>query len=172
MVAEVPTNDDVDVPRHRAHLPSTVHMPPLQLCSPSLMLYRGYGSVMEHAILLCSLLLGSGFDAYVCVGESTLFCFPIFWFRFYVFSWDAQWDHIPDGRWIRSSVVKVSTHIRCACVAVCLGVTYSLPTAACVGGHTDGKQGGAAARPAVRETSPQPIRRYTRHHRSYHSRHC
>lgn len=34
-------------------------------------LTQGSGSAIEHALLLCSLLLGFGFDAYVCVGRSS-----------------------------------------------------------------------------------------------------
>jgi hypothetical protein len=32
----------------------------------------GKGDVRDHAILLCSLLLGEGLDAYVCVGKKIL----------------------------------------------------------------------------------------------------
>ena len=31
---------------------------------------QGYGDVEDHATLLCSLLLGFGLDAYICIGTS------------------------------------------------------------------------------------------------------
>lgn len=40
----------------------------LQVASPSLVLFRKYGSAIDHAILLCGLFLGIGLNAYVCIG--------------------------------------------------------------------------------------------------------
>jgi centrosomal protein CEP76 len=39
--------------------------------SPNAMLSRGMGHAEDHAILLCSLLLGFGLDAYVCLGTAS-----------------------------------------------------------------------------------------------------
>ncbi|KNE70630.1 hypothetical protein AMAG_15386 [Allomyces macrogynus ATCC 38327] len=39
-----------------------------QIATPASMVARGFGSLMEHAILLCSLFLGHGSDAFVAVG--------------------------------------------------------------------------------------------------------
>ncbi|KAL7754310.1 Coiled-coil and C2 domain-containing protein 2A [Sorochytrium milnesiophthora] len=41
-----------------------------QVCTPSTMLTRRYGTAMEHAILLCGLMLGVGIDAYIAIGTS------------------------------------------------------------------------------------------------------
>jgi hypothetical protein len=42
-----------------------------QVSSPSAVIARRRGSVLEHAILLCSLFCGKGIDAYVAIGEGT-----------------------------------------------------------------------------------------------------
>eukprot|EP00698_Gefionella_okellyi_P022242 TRINITY_DN7343_c0_g1_i1.p1 TRINITY_DN7343_c0_g1~~TRINITY_DN7343_c0_g1_i1.p1 ORF type:complete len:1029 (+),score=195.06 TRINITY_DN7343_c0_g1_i1:94-3180(+) len=68
MVAGIPTIDDDDVPDRKPALPCERILPTFQTCSPSLMMYRGNGTVFEHALLLCDLLLGMGLDAYVCLG--------------------------------------------------------------------------------------------------------
>ncbi|KAI9218995.1 hypothetical protein BC828DRAFT_387180, partial [Blastocladiella britannica] len=39
-----------------------------QVATPASMVARGFGSVMDHAVLLCSLFLGAGSDAYIAFG--------------------------------------------------------------------------------------------------------
>jgi hypothetical protein len=58
----------MDAPGQKLSLPSHHVLPALQCASPSLMLFRGHASPLEHAYLLCSLLFGCGKNAYVCLG--------------------------------------------------------------------------------------------------------
>eukprot|EP00026_Physarum_polycephalum_P000898 Phypoly_transcript_00899.p1 GENE.Phypoly_transcript_00899~~Phypoly_transcript_00899.p1 ORF type:complete len:611 (+),score=61.71 Phypoly_transcript_00899:2035-3867(+) len=50
-------------------IPSTgFHPHTTQVSSPALVLFRKYGSPLEHAILLCDLFLGIGLNSFVCIG--------------------------------------------------------------------------------------------------------
>ncbi|ORZ35634.1 hypothetical protein BCR44DRAFT_37706 [Catenaria anguillulae PL171] len=41
-----------------------------QVATPGSLVSRGFGSVLDHAILLCSLFLGAGHDAYLAIGTT------------------------------------------------------------------------------------------------------
>lgn len=59
-VARIETNQLIPSSGYRTHT--------TQVASPALVLFRKYGSTIEHAILLCDLFLGLGLNAFVCIG--------------------------------------------------------------------------------------------------------
>ncbi|KAJ3089809.1 hypothetical protein HDU96_003632, partial [Phlyctochytrium bullatum] len=57
--------------RYSSHLLATENFY-AQICSPQTMLLSRRGSLIEHAILLCGLFLGMGYQAYVAIGKITI----------------------------------------------------------------------------------------------------